>query len=85
MTKLSSFPQRRSMPNADSVLIRALQSRNLTATDQLFSVSDYDIVNEIHPALLKIKQLINEPNYLDNQNDQKIVEFVLSRITSAIR
>ncbi len=71
--------------SADLVLIRALQSRKLTATDQLFAVSDYDIINEIHPALLLIKKLLNDPNYANSQNDQQIVELVLSRITSAVR
>lgn len=85
---MTKSTQRSSSTNAmstDSILIRALQSRKLTAADQLFSVSDYDIITEIHPALVRIKQLLNEPNYVDNQNDQQIVELVLSRITVAIR
>lgn len=80
----SSFNQRLAKMPSDLALVRVLNQK-MPANDQLFSLSDYDIIVEIHPTLLKIKQLLKEPNYVKNKNEQQVVELVLSRITSAIR
>lgn len=47
MTNKDTPTQRRPSAMSDSVLIRVLQNRTFTATDQLFSVSDFDIINEL--------------------------------------
>lgn len=69
----------------NSVLGKVLQFRQAHASDQLFAVSDYDIITELHSALSQIKGIVNEDGYLDSIQSQSVVELVLSRITAAIR
>uniref|UniRef100_A0AC34PXN9 MutS-like protein n=1 Tax=Panagrolaimus sp. JU765 TaxID=591449 RepID=A0AC34PXN9_9BILA len=75
-----------------SLLLKVLQQRNVQCADQLFSVSDYEIITELRRGaqitmlpLPLIKHVFNDVNYTENSNDQSIVELALSRITSAIR
>uniref|UniRef100_A0A7E4V442 PH domain-containing protein n=1 Tax=Panagrellus redivivus TaxID=6233 RepID=A0A7E4V442_PANRE len=78
---------RLSMPPSSSLLTHFLQSRNphqLNA-DQLFSVSDYEIITELHSALTRIKEIFNNPSYVESSTDQSVVELTLARMTSAIR
>ncbi|KAH7727336.1 PH domain containing protein [Aphelenchoides avenae] len=72
-------------PEGTSTLKRVLQYRQLHCADQLFATSDYEILSELHPALVLIKRIFNDPAYVHNSNDQSAVELTLSRITSAIR
>ncbi|CAD5215333.1 unnamed protein product [Bursaphelenchus xylophilus] len=69
----------------DSILGRMLTYKQHHRTDQLFAVSDYDIITELHPALSKIKQIVSQDEYSQSLQDQSVVELVLSRITAAIR
>uniref|UniRef100_A0A914CM34 Uncharacterized protein n=1 Tax=Acrobeloides nanus TaxID=290746 RepID=A0A914CM34_9BILA len=48
-------------------------------------MSDYDIITELHSAFARIKNIFNDSSYVENTNDQSVVELVLSRLTSAIR
>ncbi|CAD5211004.1 unnamed protein product [Bursaphelenchus okinawaensis] len=70
---------------SDSILGRILNYKQHHRAAQLFAVSDYDIITELHPALSKIKAIVSQDDYCHSVQDQSVVELVLSRITAAIR
>jgi hypothetical protein len=69
----------------ESYLSQLLRTRELQCADRLFTISDYELITELHSALRKIKKIFNEPSYVKSQNDQSIVDLVLARLTAAIR
>ncbi|KAE9549824.1 hypothetical protein FO519_006958 [Halicephalobus sp. NKZ332] len=71
--------------SGSTLLSKVLEQRKVHCADQLFSVSDYEIITELHSSLALIKHIFNDPHYVDNTNDQSVVELALARITSAIR
>ncbi|CAG9534872.1 unnamed protein product [Cercopithifilaria johnstoni] len=68
-----------------TLLVRILEHRQLSHAGQLFTISDYDVITDLHRTLAKIKSIFNAPDYCRNSNDQSVVEIVLARITAAIR
>ncbi|KAK6103777.1 PH domain family protein [Brugia pahangi] len=68
-----------------TLLVRILEHRQLSHAGQLFTISDYDVITDLHRTLAKIKSIFNAPDYCHNANDQSVVEIVLARITAAIR
>uniref|UniRef100_F1KT96 Protein melted n=1 Tax=Ascaris suum TaxID=6253 RepID=F1KT96_ASCSU len=68
-----------------ALLVRVLDHRQLSHAGQLFTISDYDVITDLHRTLAKIKAIFNDPGYARNTNDQSVVEIVLARITAAIR
>ncbi|KAM3718394.1 Protein melted [Dirofilaria immitis] len=68
-----------------TLLVRILEHRQLSHAGQLFTISDYDVITDLHRTLAKIKSIFNAPDYCHNENDQSVVEIVLARITAAIR
>uniref|UniRef100_A0A915EV20 PH domain-containing protein n=1 Tax=Ditylenchus dipsaci TaxID=166011 RepID=A0A915EV20_9BILA len=44
--------------------------RELQFADQLFNVSDFEIITELHSALFRVKQIFNDPIYVKRANDQ---------------
>lgn len=51
----------------------------------LFSVSDNAIANDLTEVILTITKISSMPDYLNNNNDQSVVEICVTRVTSAIR
>jgi protein melted len=51
----------------------------------LFSVSDNAIANDLTEVILTITKISTMPDYLNNNNDQSVVEICVTRVTSAIR
>uniref|UniRef100_A0A915PYT4 PH domain-containing protein n=1 Tax=Setaria digitata TaxID=48799 RepID=A0A915PYT4_9BILA len=68
-----------------TLLVRILEHRQLSHAGQLFTISDYDVITDLHRTLAKIKSIFNASDYCRNANDQSVVEIVLARITAAIR
>jgi hypothetical protein len=48
-------------------------------------VSDHAIVNDLTEVINTITRITAMPDYLNNDNDQSVVEICVTRVTSAIR
>lgn len=77
--------QQQQRPEMHDLLIKVLDGRQLSKAGQLFSISDYDVISDLHTALAKLKQIFNGDGYDQDANSQSVVEICLARITSAIR
>ncbi|XP_077998363.1 ventricular zone-expressed PH domain-containing protein 1-like isoform X2 [Glandiceps talaboti] len=64
---------------------QVLAQRDLTRAGDLFSIEDKDIVNDLSEVLNKIQEISSSPDYLQNDNDQSVVEICITRVTTAIR
>ncbi|XP_055373364.1 protein melted isoform X2 [Condylostylus longicornis] len=64
---------------------KVLSKRDLSRAGELFSIPDGDIVNDINSVLSEIELIILQPDYLQNTNDQSVVEICISRVLSCIR
>ncbi|XP_022085583.1 ventricular zone-expressed PH domain-containing protein 1-like isoform X2 [Acanthaster planci] len=62
-----------------------LSQRDLSRAGDLFSIPDADIVDDLSEALGHIKTISSLPDYLENHNDQAVVEICITRVTTAIR
>lgn len=51
----------------------------------LFSVADAEIVNDLTEVVTTIAEIASLPDYVNNDNDQSVVEICITRVTSAIR
>jgi hypothetical protein len=51
----------------------------------LFSVADHAIVNDLTEVVNTISEITSLPDYMNNDNDQSVVEICITRVTSAIR
>lgn len=51
----------------------------------LFTVSDKEIVNDLTDVIKKISEIASLADYVNNDNDQSVVEICITRVTSAIR
>jgi hypothetical protein len=51
----------------------------------LFSVADHAIVNDLTEVVNTISEITSLPDYVNNDNDQSVVEICITRVTSAIR
>ncbi|KAK0395297.1 hypothetical protein QR680_001211 [Steinernema hermaphroditum] len=67
------------------LMLRVLQHRDFQSAGELYTVSNYDIITDLHSALVKLKQIFCDVSYVESVNDQKVVEIVLGCITAAIR
>ncbi|TMS35006.1 hypothetical protein L596_002493 [Steinernema carpocapsae] len=67
------------------LLLGVLQQRDFHSAGELYNISHYDIITDLHSALVKVKQIFCDITYIDSTNDQKVVEIVLGCITTAIR
>uniref|UniRef100_A0A1I7ZUC5 PH domain-containing protein n=1 Tax=Steinernema glaseri TaxID=37863 RepID=A0A1I7ZUC5_9BILA len=67
------------------LMLRVLQHRDFQSAGELYTVSNFDIITDLHSALVKLKQIFCDASYVENLNDQKVVEIVLGCITAAIR
>ncbi|XP_038061667.1 ventricular zone-expressed PH domain-containing protein homolog 1-like [Patiria miniata] len=64
---------------------RILSQRDLSRAGDLFSIPDCDIVDDLSEALNHIQMISSLPDYLENHNDQAVVEICITRVTTAIR
>ena len=62
-----------------------LSKRDLSRAGELFSVADYEIVNDLEDVLEEISRIISLEDYLQNCNDQSVIEICINRVTSCIK
>ncbi|XP_073971191.1 ventricular zone expressed PH domain-containing protein melted isoform X2 [Rhodnius prolixus] len=64
---------------------QVLSKKDLSKAGDLFSVADHAIVNDLTEVVNKIAEITSLPDYVNNDNDQSVVEICITRVTSAIR
>ncbi|KAL1138058.1 hypothetical protein AAG570_009753 [Ranatra chinensis] len=64
---------------------QVLNKKDLSKAGDLFSVADQAIVNDLTEVVNKISEIASLPDYVNNVNDQSVVEICITRVTSAIR
>uniref|UniRef100_A0A8D8YKJ2 Protein melted n=1 Tax=Cacopsylla melanoneura TaxID=428564 RepID=A0A8D8YKJ2_9HEMI len=64
---------------------QVLSNKDLSKAGDLFSVPDSSIINDLTEVLTKISEITSLPDYVNNTNDQSVVEICITRVTSAIR
>ncbi|KAK9501661.1 hypothetical protein O3M35_012345 [Rhynocoris fuscipes] len=64
---------------------QVLNKKDLSKAGDLFSVADQAIVNDLTEVVNKIAEITSLPDYINNDNDQSVVEICITRVTSAIR
>ncbi|XP_050073569.1 protein melted [Anopheles maculipalpis] len=62
-----------------------LSKRDLSRAGELFSIADYEIVNDLTEVLEEISSIISHEDYLHNSNDQSVIEICINRVTSCIK
>lgn len=64
---------------------QVLSKKDLSKAGDLFSVADHAIVNDLTEVVNTISEITSLPDYINNDNDQSVVEICITRVTSAIR
>ncbi|XP_026681202.1 protein melted [Diaphorina citri] len=64
---------------------QVLSNKDLSKAGDLFSVPDSSIINDLTEVVTKISEITSLPDYVNNNNDQSVVEICITRVTSAIR
>lgn len=64
---------------------QVLGKKDLSKAGDLFSVADQAIVNDLTEVVNTIAEITSLPDYVNNDNDQSVVEICITRVTSAIR
>ena len=64
---------------------RILSQRDLSRAGDLFSIPDSEIVDDLSEALQHIQMISSSLDYLNNHNDQAVVEICITRVTTALR
>lgn len=67
------------------LFMQVLKNRDLSRAGDLFSVPDSVIVNDLTNVIKEITGLASLPDYVNNDNDQSVVEICITRVTSCIR
>ena len=67
------------------LLAIVLNKKDLSKAGDLFSLEDKEIEKDITEVLLKVQQVVGNRDYLQNDNDQSVIEICTTRVTSAIR
>uniref|UniRef100_A0A182QRH6 PH domain-containing protein n=1 Tax=Anopheles farauti TaxID=69004 RepID=A0A182QRH6_9DIPT len=62
-----------------------LSKRDLSRAGELFSIADYEIVNDLTEVLEEISSIISHEDYLQSSNDQSVIEICINRVTSCIK
>lgn len=66
--------------------VKNLNSRHqFVQAGDLFSVPDEAVVNELTEVINAICEIASSADYVNNDNDQSVVEICITRVTSAIR
>ncbi|XP_046678270.1 protein melted [Homalodisca vitripennis] len=64
---------------------QVLSKKDLSKAGDLFSLSDQAIVNDLTEVINAIAEITSLPDYVNNNNDQSVVEICITKVTSAIR
>ncbi|XP_006818174.2 ventricular zone-expressed PH domain-containing protein 1-like [Saccoglossus kowalevskii] len=64
---------------------QVLAQRDLSRAGDLFSIDDKEIVDDLSEVLMTIKDISSSEDYLNNDNDQAVVEICITRVTTAIK
>lgn len=64
---------------------QVLSKKDLSKAGDLFSVADAEIVSDLTEVVNTIAEIASLPDYVNNDNDQSVVEICITRVTSAIR
>ncbi|KAH1009107.1 hypothetical protein HUJ04_001522 [Dendroctonus ponderosae] len=67
------------------LFMQVLKNRDLSRAGDLFSVPDAVIVNDLTNVIKEITTVASLPDYVNNDNDQSVVEICITRVTSCIR
>uniref|UniRef100_A0A6P7GSE6 Protein melted-like n=1 Tax=Diabrotica virgifera virgifera TaxID=50390 RepID=A0A6P7GSE6_DIAVI len=67
------------------LFMQVLKNRDLSRAGDLFSVPDSVITNDLSNVLKEITVIASLPDYVNNDNDQSVVEICVTRVTSCIR
>ncbi|XP_054287445.1 protein melted-like isoform X1 [Macrosteles quadrilineatus] len=64
---------------------QVLSKKDLSKAGDLFSLADQSIVNDLTEVINAIAEITSLPDYVNNNNDQSVVEICITKATSAIR
>ncbi|XP_050304689.1 protein melted [Anthonomus grandis grandis] len=67
------------------LFMQVLKNRDLSRAGDLFSVPDAIIVNDLTNVIKEITAVASLSDYVNNDNDQSVVEICITRVTSCIR
>ncbi|XP_066247641.1 protein melted [Euwallacea similis] len=67
------------------LFMQVLKNRDLSRAGDLFSVPDAIIVNDLTNVIKEITAIASLSDYVNNDNDQSVVEICITRVTSCIR
>ncbi|CAG9860360.1 unnamed protein product [Phyllotreta striolata] len=67
------------------LFMQVLKNRDLSRAGDLFSIPDSVIVNDLSIVLKEITVIASLPDYVNNDNDQSVVEICVTRVMSCIR
>ena len=68
-----------------NIIHYCLNERDLSKAGLLFNLSNEALLADFPATLQILKRIIDSRNYVNNFNEQSIVEIVLTRCTSALR
>lgn len=64
---------------------QVLTNRDLSRAGDLFSIDDDNVVADLSEVLSKIQEIASSSDFIQNDNNQSVVEICITRVTSAIR
>uniref|UniRef100_A0A336MAW9 CSON012913 protein n=1 Tax=Culicoides sonorensis TaxID=179676 RepID=A0A336MAW9_CULSO len=64
---------------------KVLSHRDLSRAGDLFTVADAEIVTDLTEVLKEINKIISQPSYLQNTNEQSVIEICIARTLACIR
>lgn len=64
---------------------QVLSKKDLSKAGDLFSVADQAIVNDLTEVINTIAEITSLPDFINNDNDQSVVEICITKVTSTIR
>lgn len=64
---------------------QVLTNRDLSRAGDLFSIDDNSVVADLSEVLTRIQEIASSSDFIQNDNNQSVVEICITRVTSAIR
>ncbi len=74
-----------SSTSPSNLFSQVLKSKDLSKAGDLFTLPDSFIVKNISEILDRIKEIASSSSYIDNENDQSVVEICIARLTATLR
>lgn len=71
--------------NMHELFAQVLTNRDLSRAGDLFSIDDNSVVADLSEVLSKIQEIASSSDFIQNDNNQSVVEICITRVTSAIR